>query len=102
MPPSVKKLRFVVTAVDGGHDVDLRQYASDGIVLAGRLKSADQQKIVFHDDLEATLTDGDAWYDEFRRQMDDYADKCDPGSLRSESNRYRVCWNMVGIEECWS
>jgi putative flavoprotein involved in K+ transport len=71
-------LRFVVTAVDGGHDVDLRQYASDGIVLAGRLKSADQQKIVFHDDLEATLTDGDAWYDEFRRQMDDYADKCDP------------------------
>jgi len=43
-----------------------------------RLKSADQQKIVFHDDLEATLTDGDAWYDEFRRQMDEYADKCDP------------------------
>jgi hypothetical protein len=47
-------------------------------VLAGRLKSADQQKIVFHDDLEATLTDGDPWYDEFKRQMDDYADKCDP------------------------
>jgi len=78
LPPSVKKLRFVVTAVDGGHDVDLRQYAADGIVLAGRLKSTDQQKIVFHDDLEATLTDGDAWYDEFRRQMDEYADKCDP------------------------
>jgi putative flavoprotein involved in K+ transport len=65
-------LRFVVTAVDGGHDVDLRQYASDGIVLAGRLKSADQQKAVFHDDLEGALTEGDAWYDAFRRQMDDY------------------------------
>jgi hypothetical protein len=24
-------LRFAVTAVDGGHDVDLRQYALDGI-----------------------------------------------------------------------
>jgi putative flavoprotein involved in K+ transport len=78
LPPDIKKLRFVVTAVDGGHDVDLRQYASDGIVLAGRLKSADQQKIVFHDDLERTLMEGEAWYDEFRRQMDEYADKCDP------------------------
>jgi putative flavoprotein involved in K+ transport len=78
LPPDVKKLRFVVTAVDGGHDVDLRKFASDGIVLAGRLKSAHQERIVFHDDLEATLTAGDAWYDEFRRQMDEYADKCVP------------------------
>jgi putative flavoprotein involved in K+ transport len=78
MPPEVKKLRFVVTAVDGGHDVDLREYASDGIVLAGRLKSADQQKVVFHDDLEGTLTEADAWYDKFRHQMDEYADKRDP------------------------
>jgi putative flavoprotein involved in K+ transport len=78
MPPEVKKLRFVVTAVDGGHDVDLRQYASDGIVLAGRLKSADQQKVVFHDDLEGTLTEADAWYDKFQHQMDEYADRCDP------------------------
>jgi putative flavoprotein involved in K+ transport len=44
MSPEAKNLRFVVTAVDGGHDVDLRQYAADGIVLAGRLKAADQQK----------------------------------------------------------
>lgn len=67
-----------MTAVDGGHDVDLRQYALDGIVLAGRLKSADQQEVAFHDDLEGTLTEGDAWYDEFRHQMDAYADTCDP------------------------
>jgi hypothetical protein len=50
-----------------------------------RLKSADQQKIVFHDDLEATLTDGDAWYDEFRRQMDDYADKWPASTIPSEA-----------------
>jgi putative flavoprotein involved in K+ transport len=55
-------------------------FAADpyGIVLAGRLKSTDQQKIVFHDDLEGTLMEGDAWYDEFRRQLDEYADKCNP------------------------
>jgi putative flavoprotein involved in K+ transport len=83
MPPDVKTLRFVVTAVDGGHDVDLRRYAADGIVLAGRLKSADRQKFVFHDDLEGTLADADAWYEKFRRQMDEYADKYDP-SLAEE------------------
>jgi putative flavoprotein involved in K+ transport len=76
----------------------LRQYASDGIVLAGRLKSAHQERIVFHEDLEATLTEGDAWYDEFRRQMDEYADKCvpplpaervKPTSSRSENGKQR-------------
>jgi putative flavoprotein involved in K+ transport len=47
-------------------------------VLAGRLKSADQQRVVFHDDLEGTLTEADAWYDKFRQQIDEYANKCDP------------------------
>ena len=89
MPPDVKKLRFVVTAVDGGHDVDLRQYASDGIVLAGRLKSADQQRVVFHDDLEGTLTEADAWYDEFRHQMEEYADKCPFSNGLGQSELFR-------------
>jgi putative flavoprotein involved in K+ transport len=78
MPPESKNLRFVVTAVDGGHDVDLRKYAADGIMLAGRLKKADQQIVEFHDDLQRTLTEGDAWYAKFKRQMDDYADRCEP------------------------
>ena len=78
MPPESKNLRFVVTAVDGGHDVDLRQYAASGIVLVGRLKNADQQKLEFHDDLERTLAEGDAWYAEFMRKMDDYADRYEP------------------------
>jgi putative flavoprotein involved in K+ transport len=78
MPPESKNLRFVVTAVDGGHDVDLRQYAADGIILAGRLKRADQQNVEFHADLEKTLAEGDDWYAKFRRQMDDYANQCAP------------------------
>ena len=32
----------------------------------------------FHNDLEGTLTEADAWYHEFRHQMEEYADKCDP------------------------
>jgi len=78
MPPETKRLRFVVTAVDGGHDVDLRQYAADGIVLAGRLKNVTQQKVEFHDDLESTLTEGDAWYTKFKRETDEYASRCHP------------------------
>ena len=86
MPPESKNLRFVVTAVDGGHDVDRRQYAADGIILAGRLKKADQQKVEFYDDLDRTLTEGDAWYAKFKRQMDDYADQCEP-SLPAEQDQ---------------
>jgi putative flavoprotein involved in K+ transport len=78
MPPEAKSLRFVVTAVGGGHDVDLRQYAADGIVLVGRLKSVDRNEIEFHDDLEKTLTEGDAWYAKFKRQMDAFAESCAP------------------------
>jgi putative flavoprotein involved in K+ transport len=78
MPPEAKSLRFVVTAVDGGHDVDLRQYAANGIILAGRLKAADWSKLQFHDDLEKTLLEGDAWYTKFKREMDAYAEGCDP------------------------
>lgn len=78
MPPDAKNLRFVVTAVDGGYDVDLRKLAAEGIVLAGRLKGVDQHKLVFHDDLPKTLTDGDTWYATFIRQMDVYADQCQP------------------------
>ncbi len=78
MPPESKNLRFVVTAIDGGHDVDLRQYAAHGIMLAGRLKNADQQQVEFHDDLDKTLTEGDAWYAKFKSQMDDYANQHEP------------------------
>ena len=68
----------------------------------GRLKSADKQKVVFHDDLEGTLTEADAWYDEFRRQMDEYADKYDPPlpvkpvkpkSSKSENGKWREVWS---------
>jgi putative flavoprotein involved in K+ transport len=78
MPPDSKNLRFVVTAVNGGHDIDLRQFAAEGIVLAGRLKKVDHHKVEFHDDLERTLAEGDAWYAKFKHQMDDYADRCEP------------------------
>jgi putative flavoprotein involved in K+ transport len=78
MPAETRSLRFVVTAVDGGHDVDPRQYALDGIVLAGHLKAADKHKLAFHDDLEATLDAADAWYEKFRKQMDEYAARVDP------------------------
>jgi putative flavoprotein involved in K+ transport len=47
-------------------------------VLAGRLKAVDQEKVEFHDALERTLTEGDAWHAKFRREMDAYADGYHP------------------------
>jgi len=78
MPPDAKGLRFVVTAVGGGYDVDLRRFAVKGINLTGRLKAVHREKVEFHDDLERTLNEGDAWYAKFKREMDGYAEKSEP------------------------
>ena len=91
-----------MTAVNGGHNVDLCQYAADGIVLAGRLKTVDQQKVEFQDDLERTLTEGEAWYVKFKRQMDDYADKREPPLPRNQEQpdlRSSVSKNARGIPD---
>jgi putative flavoprotein involved in K+ transport len=99
MPPDAKGLRFVVTAVGGGYDVDLRQFAAKGINLTGRLKAADRQKVEFHDDLERTLIEGDMWYAKFKREMDAYAEKCEPLLPTEPEEPSPVLRNPQGIRE---
>ncbi len=40
LQPEMRTWRPVFTGVAGGHDIDLRQFAADGITLLGRLKGA--------------------------------------------------------------
>src|SRR5262245_25625237 len=40
---------------DGGHDTNLRQYAADGMTLAGRLTGASGERLTFADDLTRNL-----------------------------------------------
>jgi putative flavoprotein involved in K+ transport len=74
LQPEVRNLRFVVTGAGGGHDIDLRRFAADGMTLLGRLRGFSDGKFQISADLEDILAQGDAWFTSLKRRMDDYAE----------------------------
>lgn len=64
---------ILITGVNGGHDVDLRRLAADGVVLLGRIAGCDGGRLVIVPDLAETLGRGEAALDEFRSRADKYA-----------------------------
>ena len=65
-----------LTGRHGGHDTNLRQYALDGMTLAGRLAAADGELLTFADDLEAGLANADRFFDErFRPVIDRFIER---------------------------
>jgi putative flavoprotein involved in K+ transport len=67
MPPSV-----VITGVNGGHDVNVRDYARDGVAVLGRLIGVDGTELTFGKDAEDILADSDKAYIDFKRIADDH------------------------------
>ena len=62
----------LITGAYGGHTIDFRDFAAQGITLLGRAESARDGVMTFADDLSATLADGDAAYAGFLDRVDDY------------------------------
>jgi putative flavoprotein involved in K+ transport len=62
-----------VTGAGGGRDIDLRRFPDDGITLLGRLREVSAERIAFAEDLEQSLAEGDAWFEDLRTEMDAYA-----------------------------
>ena len=57
----------------GGHDVDLRRMAADGLHLVGRIESVDGERLELRADLVAKLAEADAYFDRrWRRLFDDF------------------------------
>jgi putative flavoprotein involved in K+ transport len=75
LQPEVRNLRFVVTGVGGGHDIDLRRFAADGMTLLGRLRGFADGKLLIAPNLEESLAQGDAWFASLKTRMDDYAQR---------------------------
>jgi putative flavoprotein involved in K+ transport len=57
---------------EGGHEIDLRQLANEGVVLLGRLKSIQGSRVVMAPDLEANLNRADAQAEQLMRAIDTY------------------------------
>jgi putative flavoprotein involved in K+ transport len=61
------------TGGGGGHDLDLRQLAADGVVLLGRVLGGQDGQLTIANDLAENLVRGDASFIDFIRQADRHA-----------------------------
>jgi len=62
----------LMTGVSGGHDVDLRQLAADGVTLLGRVLGGCDGKLALAADLGENLAHGDASLTALKRRCDDH------------------------------
>ena len=66
-PPSI-----VVTGVRGGYDINVRQFAADGVIVLGRLKGVAGNTLFFADDAEEVLAESDKAFMGFKQAIDEY------------------------------
>ncbi len=67
-----KRLSRLMTGVGGGHDIDLRRLAADGVVLLGRVLGGQDGKLAIGSDIEENLARGDASLIEFTKRCDEH------------------------------
>jgi putative flavoprotein involved in K+ transport len=65
----------LITGAYGGHSVDFREFAAQGMILVGRLQSIRNGVLGFADDLSESLAFGDAAYASFLNKVDDCIDQ---------------------------
>jgi len=75
MPDRRAPPALLVSGIDGGHDLDVRKFAADGMTLLGRAIGADSDALLLEDNLAAMLADIDAGFERFRAEVVDHARK---------------------------
>jgi putative flavoprotein involved in K+ transport len=61
-----------LTGSDGGHSLDLHQFARDGVTLLGRFRDVNDKTIFLLPDLKGNLTKIDNFVVELKKKIDDY------------------------------
>jgi putative flavoprotein involved in K+ transport len=64
-----------VSGKDGGHTINLHQFARDGVVLLGRMQAAQGGKITLAPDLKENLAETDKLEADLLKEIDDYIEK---------------------------
>jgi putative flavoprotein involved in K+ transport len=68
------KANHYVTGRDGGHDIDLRRFALEGMRLYGRMTGVTGTMLTFADDLKRNLDQADAVSESIKTTIDKYID----------------------------
>ena len=75
-PESVKnKTNHYLTGRDGGHEIDLRQFATEGMQLYGSLQDIKGDSLKFKPNLKHNLDRADDVYESIKRTIDEYIDR---------------------------
>ena len=72
---AVSKTNHYMSGRGGGHEIDLRKFARDGVSLYGSVSGMEGGRIQFLPDLEKNLDDADTSYLGIRTMIDDYIEK---------------------------
>ncbi|MGB3788289.1 MAG: MSMEG_0569 family flavin-dependent oxidoreductase [Phormidesmis sp.] len=70
-----KKTNHYVTGRGGGREIDLRQFATEGMQLYGKLKSVEGSRLTLQDDLKKNLDQADEVAESIKRTIDEYIEK---------------------------
>ncbi len=82
-----------VTGRDGGHDIDLRQFAAEGMELYGLLTGLEGDTLHFNPDLRSNLDHADRIYNGINVAIDKYIDKA--GIAAPPPSAYTPVWEPV-------
>jgi len=63
------------TGKDGGHTINLHQFARDGVILLGHIQNIDKNSIYFLPDLKENLAKADKFEADFVQQVNEYVAK---------------------------
>ncbi|MFF2486119.1 flavin-containing monooxygenase [Microbacterium sp. NPDC058062] len=74
-PLGAEHVTIAVSGADGGHTVDFRRLAAEGVVLVGRANSYADGVVGFGDDLARNIAAGDANYLEVLAEADAYIER---------------------------
>ncbi|MFW0785163.1 MSMEG_0569 family flavin-dependent oxidoreductase [Gordonia sp. CPCC 206044] len=85
-----EKTNHYVTGRDGGRDVDLRQFAAEGMSLFGALVDGKDSKLRFAPTLTASLDKADSVYNSICADIDEYIEAHDIDA--PPSSRYEPVW----------
>ncbi|WVM89256.1 hypothetical protein UMZ34_00560 [Halopseudomonas pachastrellae] len=82
-----------LTGRDGGRDIDLRRFATEGMELFGLLTGLEGSNLQFAPDLASKLEAADAVYERINRSIDNYIEEnaidAPPASTTSRSGSQR-------------
>lgn len=79
-----------VTGRDGGHDIDLRQFALEGMELFGHLNDFDGDDFIFADNLTANLEAADKVFNNINQRIDQHIER--NAIDAPAASVYQPCW----------